>query len=220
MPAQYDPKMITPGRRLLYRATADYFFAPLYFMKHRMQVTGRENLPEGPCVIVGNHLSNADPPLLAVASKKPVSFIAKEELYHVPGAGGAFLRSLILTYGAISIDRDKPEVSTFKAVKEVFKNGWSLGMFIEGTRNKTPGVLGQPHEGPAYFARILKAPIVPMGIIGTNQKWGQGYVRIGKPLQPAHDLEDTTWRIMESLSELTGYALPPRTVHTSKTIVT
>jgi 1-acyl-sn-glycerol-3-phosphate acyltransferase len=207
MSAEYDHKMITPQRKALYVATAMGFFAPLYAVKHRMEVSGRENLPEGPCVIVGNHLSNSDPPLLAVATVKPVSFIAKEELFKVN-----ILRQLILIYGAISIDRGKPEVSTFKAAKDVFSHGWSIGMFIEGTRSKTPGVLGKPHEGPAYFARVLKAPIVPVGILGTDKKWAKGYARIGKPIQPHHDLQVTTWEIMESLSQLTGLALPPRPV--------
>lgn len=214
MPVQYDPGMIDPGRQYRYRLTARYFFAPLYAIYHRMEISGRENIPEGPVLVVGNHLSNADPPLLAVVTDKPVSFIAKRELYEVP-----LLRPLILQYGAISIDRDKPEVSTFKAVKEVFKHGWSIGMFIEGTRNKTPGVLGQPHEGPAYFAKMLKAPILPVGLLGTNKAWGKGYARVGKPLQWSNDLDKTTWEIMEALSELTGYALPPRTVHTDSSLI-
>jgi 1-acyl-sn-glycerol-3-phosphate acyltransferase len=213
MPAQYDREMLTPQRKRMYVATARYFFAPLYAIKHRMQISGRENVPDEPCVVVGNHLSNADPPLLAVATDHPLSFVAKQELFEVDK-----LRQLILLYGAISIDRDKPEVSTFKAVKEVFKNGWSIGMFIEGTRNKTPGTLGQPHEGPAYFAKILKAKILPVGIIGTNTKWGKGYVRIGKPIPPSDDLDAKTWEIMQALSDLTGYAMPPKTVPASKSI--
>ena len=214
MPAQYDPNIVKPWRRAVYMFTELAICEPWFVLKHRLQVTGRENIPKNqPFVAVANHLSNEDPPLLAVAMHQPVIFIAKQELY-----GHWFPRMLMMIYGAISINRDKPEVSTFKAARELFKHGWSLGMFIEGTRSKTPGVLGQPHEGPAYFARILKAPIVPVGIVGTNVPWGKAYARIGKPIQPDHDLELTTWKTMEALSELTGYALPPR-VDASKSVV-
>src|SRR5579883_3198469 len=147
MTAQFDVRAYTqPMRRVAYMATAMGFFAPLYAVYHRLTVTGRENVPDVPFVAVGNHLSNTDPPLLAVAARRPMAFLAKKELYAVP-----ILKSLILFYGAISIDRVKPEKSTFKATKEVFKNGWNLGMFIEGTRSKTPGILGRPYSGPAYF---------------------------------------------------------------------
>jgi 1-acyl-sn-glycerol-3-phosphate acyltransferase len=214
MPAQYDPNMIKPWRKAAYVATALGFFGPWFFIKHRLSTSGHENIPEGPFVAVGNHLSNDDPPLLARTVGRPVTFIAKQELYDV-----AILKQLILFYGAISINREKPEPSSFKAVKEVCKHGWCLGMFIEGTRSKTPGTLGRPHEGPAYFARILKLPIVPVGIVGTDKPWGKAYSRIGKPIQPEHDLEATTWKIMEALSELTGFALPPRTEGASKSLV-
>jgi 1-acyl-sn-glycerol-3-phosphate acyltransferase len=214
MPAQFDKTAYTPVRRAIYMATARGFFAPLYSIYHRLTITGRENVPDGPFVAVGNHLSNADPPLLAVATLRPIAFIAKRELYEVP-----VLKQLILFYGAISVDRGKPEVSTFKAVKEVVKQGWSLGTFIEGTRNKTPGVLGQPREGAAYFARANKLPIVPVGIVGTNVRWGKAYARIGKPIEPSQDLSRTTWEIMEALSELTGFALPQRAADESQSTV-
>lgn len=206
MPAIYDPNAFTPSRAVMYIATAKYFFAPIYAICHRLEVTGRENIPkEGPLVVVGNHLSNADPPLLAVATHRQLAFMAKKELFDIPG-----LKQWMMCYGAISVDRAKPEVSTFKAIKYVFDSGWNLGMFIEGTRNKTPGVLGQPHTGPAYFARANKATIVPVGIVGTNKPWGKAYARVGKPIQPSKDLDATTWEIMEALSGLTGFKLPER----------
>ena len=210
MPAQYDPNVKLLWRKAAYKATAKYFFGTLHLIKHRMSITGRENLPKEPFIAVGNHLSNEDPPLLALATERPVAFIAKQELYEKEP-----LRSLVLFYGAISVNRERPEASTFKAAKEAFKCGWSLGMFIEGTRSKTPGVLGQPNHGPAYFAKILKAQIVPVGIVGTDKAWGKGYTRFGKPIQPGDDLDAKTWEVMEALSDLTGFQLPPRLVQRS-----
>lgn len=205
MPVLYDPKAFTPFRTFVYMMTARYFFGPLFLIQNRLEVSGRENIPEGSCVFVANHLSNWDPPIVANATDRPVSFLAKKELF-----SDKFFRNLVRAYGAISVDRDKPEPSTFKAVKEMLKQGWNLGMFIEGTRSKTPGQMGPPHLGPAYFAKANKLPIVPVGIIGTNVKNGKAYVRIGKPIYVSGDLDETTWRIMEALSDLTGFKLPPR----------
>jgi 1-acyl-sn-glycerol-3-phosphate acyltransferase len=114
-------------------------------------------------------------------------------------------------YGTIIIDRDKPSVSTIRTIKEAFQCGWSVGIFIEGTRNKTPGTLGKPHTGPAYFAWANKVPIIPVGFTGTNIRWGKARAAIGPLIYPSEDLEATTWEIMESLSKLTGWALPERT---------
>lgn len=207
MPAQFDPRSFKRHNTLRYIATARYFFGPLFFFKNRVEVTGRENIPKGPVLFVANHLSNWDPPLISYATDRPVSYLAKEELF-----SDKFFYPLIMAYGAISVRREKPEPSTFKAVKEMLKNGWCLGMFIEGTRNKNPGVLQQPHPGPAYFAKMNKLPIVPIGIVGMNEKWGKAYVRIGKPIEPSNNLEETTWKIMEAIAELTKFALPPREI--------
>ena len=208
MPVIYDPQAFTPFRTAIYMATARYFFGPLFFLQNRLEWTGRENLPEGSCVIVSNHLSNWDPPLITRVVDRPVSYLAKKELYSDP-----FFKGMVLAYGAISIDREKPEKSTFKAVKEMITRGWSLGMFIEGTRNKTPGRLGAPHIGPAYFAKANKLPLVPVGIIGTNVKNGKVIAHIGKPIEQSPDLEVTTWRVMEAIAVLTGFELPERKMH-------
>lgn len=205
MPVDYDAQAFTPLRTAVYMATARYFFGSLFAVMNRLEFSGRENLPEGPVIFVSNHLSNWDPPLVSKVVDRPISYLAKKELY-----SDKFFKNLVRFYGAISIDRDKPEVSTFKAVRGMLKAGWSLGMFIEGTRNKTPGVLGKPHNGPAYFAKANRLPIVPVGIVGTNIPYGKVYAKIGKPIMPTDDLESTTWQIMESLSELTGFNLPER----------
>jgi 1-acyl-sn-glycerol-3-phosphate acyltransferase len=202
----YDPKAFSPFRTFIYMSTARFFFGPLFFLQNRLEWEGRENIPDGPCVFVSNHLSNWDPPLVTRVVDRPVSYLAKKELYSDP-----FFKNLVLAYGAISIDRDKPEKSTFKAVKEMLSQGWNLGMFIEGTRSKTPGILGQPHIGPAYFAKANKLPLVPIGIIGSNVKNGKVIARIGKPVEQSPDLEETTWRTLKAIADLTGFEMPERT---------
>lgn len=207
MPVDYDQNSYTPLRTAIYRATADYFFGTLYALRNHVEYHGRENVPAEPCVVVPNHLSNWDPPLVAAACRIPIAYLAKKELYT-----DRFFEHLVRFYGSISLDRDKPEVSTFKAVKFVIEKGWSVGAFIEGTRSKTPAVLGPPFPGPAFIARANKLKILPVGVIGTNIKGGKYIVRIGKPMEPGKDIDATTWAIMDELSSLTGFALPARAV--------
>jgi 1-acyl-sn-glycerol-3-phosphate acyltransferase len=207
MPTLFDPKSYKPHNTLRYRLSARYFFGTWFGIRNRLEVHGRENVPKDRSFIaVANHLSNWDPPLISHAVDEPMAYLAKIELFQQHW----FVRWLILAYGAISIDREKPEPSTFKAVKEMFKAGWNLGMFIEGTRNKNPGVLGQPHLGPAYFAKSNKVPLLPVGIIGTQDKNGKWIVNIGKPIEYSTDLEAVTWKLMEEIAPLCNQTVPPR----------
>jgi 1-acyl-sn-glycerol-3-phosphate acyltransferase len=201
--AEFNPKIYAPWRKTAHMITARYFLMPIYLTRNWIKISGRENVPKDKtCLIVANHLSHFDPPLLCVATDVPMAYIAKTELFHVP-----ILKHLINFYGAIPINRDKPEKSTIKSVKKIFESGWNVGMFIEGTRSKTPGVLGKPHMGPAYFAYSNKVPILPVGLIDTNKSWKQARAIIGKPFPPEKDLEKTTWEIMDRLSALTGYTV-------------
>lgn len=131
-----------------------------------------------------------------------MGFIAKEELFTNPKVS-----ALIEFYSAISVNRDKPEKRTIKAVRNIFGQKWCVSMFIEGTRPKTPGVLGPPHLGAAYFAKSNKVPILPVGLIGTAEKGEKAYAHIGKLIEPSDDMEKTTWEIMEALSQLTGFKI-------------
>jgi 1-acyl-sn-glycerol-3-phosphate acyltransferase len=214
MPVQYNPEAYSKAGTLRYMFTARVIMGSLFFLRNNVSVYGRKNVPKNQqFVAVSNHLSNFDPPLLSFAVDKPLAYIAKKELYEVK-----ILKDLILMYGAISIDREKPEISTFKAVKEMFKAGWNLGMFIEGTRSRNPGQLGQPHEGPAYFANAYKVPILPIGITGTEKAYQKANVYIGELIQPRKDLEASTWEILEAISKLNGFKMPPRSVKVSPEI--
>jgi len=187
-------------------ATARLIVGPFHYVHNHLKVTGRENVPKkGPFLVVSNHISYYDPPIVVISVDRPMGFIAKKELFTK-----AWLRNLINFFGAIQIDREKPSLSTMRAIKKVFQAGWSIGIFIEGTRNKTPGTLGEPHLGPAYLAWTNRVPILPAGLLDTADTKKGAQVHFGKMIQPSADLEKTTWEIMASIAELTGWTLPER----------
>ncbi len=196
----------TPFREALQMWTARNAIIGYHTLTHGIEIHGRENVPEGPCIVVGNHISDFDPPLLCAATDKKMAFLSKKELF----SEKAWFGWMIELFGAIPIDREKPEKSTIKSIRKLIKEGWSLGMFIEGTRSRNIGQMGLPHTGTAYFAKSNNVLIVPVGILNTQKNGGKVICRVGKPIQPSDDLEKTTWQVMESLSELTGHKLPER----------
>lgn len=150
-----------------------------------------------------NHLSNNDPPLVSLALNIPIAYMAKKELFEVPFLGGA-----ITILGAFLVDRDKVSKTTIKGAKEIINKGWCLGMFLEGTRSKVPGSLGKPNTGPVYIANLTGVPILPIGIVGSNKKFGPITVKIGKLFYPDKDLEKAKWQCTKKLAELTEFKAP------------
>jgi 1-acyl-sn-glycerol-3-phosphate acyltransferase len=203
-----DMKRYTPWRIKVQMFVGRTMMENWHKMFNHLEVTGRENIPaEGSLIIVGNHTSNQDPPLLTVATHRHMIFMAKRELWYIRPLG-----MWIDFLGAVPITREKPELSTLRFMKQVVKTGWSLGMFIEGTRCKVPNSIGRPFLGPAYFAKVTKSDILPVGIVGSNEKTGKAHIKlhIGKPIPYGDDLEAKTWEIMDALADLTGYTILER----------
>jgi 1-acyl-sn-glycerol-3-phosphate acyltransferase len=208
MVGELNPKRFSPYRMGFQKFVGNQVYGPVYAMRGGLEVHGRENIPkEGSLVIVGNHRSFLDPPILTSSTQRHMLFMAKKELWENKCFG-----LLLDELGAVPLNREKPELSTLRFMKQIMKTGWSLGMFVEGTRSKTPGALGRPHRGCAYFAKSTQSHILPVGIHGSDEKKGKIIVRIGQLIQPGNDLEAVTWQVMDSLSELSGYKILDRTM--------
>ena len=141
--------------------------ARIYFKTcYNFKVEGLENIPKtGALIIAGNHLSNADPPAIGsfAGLVRDSRFVAKKELFAVPGLGWFFRRS-----GYIPVDRART-IGDFGALKEVvhaLEKGESVVMFPEGTRSRN-GRPQKPKRGIGFLVYKTGAPVLPVKVEGT-----------------------------------------------------
>ena len=127
-------------------------------------VEGRENVPPmGPLLIVANHQSNMDPPLLtATIANRRLWFVAKEGIFINPLVS-AFLRS----YGAFPLKRSGIDVQSFRWLTRKLDSDQAVVLFPEGTRR--PGSMRESSPGVALLALRSEVPILPVGITGTER---------------------------------------------------
>ena len=126
------------------------------------QVEGRENVPPmGPLIIVANHQSNFDPPLLSTTIPRRTSFLAKSGIFK-----GAFAKWFLRSYGAFPVDRDKADIAAHRWALGQLDRDQAIVVFPEGTRNQ--GGMKKARQGVARLALKAQAPLLPVGITGTE----------------------------------------------------
>lgn len=165
-----------------------YFFV-FIFLKifHRLKVYGKENIPKTKAfIIVSNHASYYDPPVLATSVyPRKIRFMAKTELFKNPLASFFFKR-----FGAFPVSRQKVDRKSLQKAFELLRENAVVGIFPEGTRVKSKEER-QVFKGAAYLASKSKAPILPVGIVGTQHIMLEGSflprlakveLNVGKPI--------------------------------------
>ncbi|MDX1918581.1 MAG: lysophospholipid acyltransferase family protein [Candidatus Caenarcaniphilales bacterium] len=189
--------------RLSHLAIIYVLLHPYYHLSYRLRIEGHGNIPQSPFLIVSNHFSYSDPTLLSLTFRRPVAYLAKQELFQEK-----LLGPIISYLGAVPVNREKPAPSTLKKLKQIVsEQGWSIGIFIEGTRNLTRGKITKLEAGAAFIAKITGGiSVVPVGIIGGEKKGDSLTVRVGEaiPFDPNLTLDQMTLkygRAIASLSE-------------------
>lgn len=162
--------------------------SPMLGLYFRGRVYGTDQVPKtGGLVVVANHASDFDPPLLSAAVRRPVSYMAKEELFKVP-----VLSQAIRLYGAYPVKRGSADRSAIREALKQLEQGWAVGIFLQGTR--TPdGRIPEPKIGAALIAAKAQVPLLPVSLWGTQRIFTKGSaiprptpltIRIGAPIAP------------------------------------
>ncbi len=199
-----DAKIYNKFRTVFQWITCHLCFGSFIRLMYDYSVEGRENIPQqGKFIVAANHISGRDPFLLPFALNLPIAFMAKEELFEK-----FFSRTLMDFCGAFAVRRDKVEVSTIKTALNIKNTNWMLGLFPQGTRDSSQKV-EKITKGFASFAKATKTGILPVAIIGTDQKPKWPFspkltVKIGKIIPYSDNIDDMMKQWCDSISQMTG----------------
>ena len=124
-------------RTLFYMAFLHVVVIPFMKIFYDYTITGKENLPtkhkSGKYIYTANHVSIFDPPMVTMATYRPIAYMAKKELFD----DSEKLSWLVKRLGAFAVDRTKPEIATFKTVRDILATSWSLGVFPQAVQDLT-----------------------------------------------------------------------------------
>ncbi|HAS13335.1 MAG TPA: HAD-IB family hydrolase [Acidimicrobiaceae bacterium] len=186
----------------------------------RFDIAGTENIPpEGGCIVVANHRSYFDTLAMALTISKtgrPVRFLGKKEVFDAPVVG-----QLATAMGGIRVERGSGSDEPLRAAAEAVEAGELITLMPQGTIPRGPAFFDPELKGrwgAAKLAAMTKAPVIPVGMWGTEQVWPRSSrlpnllnvtnpplvtVRVGEPVDLKYRSPDPdTKRIMAAISEL------------------
>jgi putative phosphoserine phosphatase / 1-acylglycerol-3-phosphate O-acyltransferase len=180
-----------------------------------IDISGVEHIPtEGPAILVGNHRSYFDATVMAMVvarTGRTIRFLGKKEVFDVPVFG-----TLARAMGGIRVNRGTGSEEPLKAAIEALEGGEVVGLMPRGPAFFDPVLRGR--WGAARLAQATGAPVIPIGLWGTEQVWPRNArvpkvfnivdaptvtARVGKPVELKHqDLEADTEKIMKAITKL------------------
>jgi len=187
--------------------SARWFVLPGLRVGLRMKVFGLDNIPKrGGALIICNHLGWFDPVLLVAASLRPLLWMAKAEFIKYP-----FLRWLAYQAGAFPVRRGQVDRQALRHAQQLLDDGMLVGMFPEGTRSRTGGLI-EPFGGASLIALRAHAPIIPCALVGTERLPLSGFkpsrrrypkvtALFGEPFTLEHIAPDGTKRSLDDLTD-------------------
>jgi 1-acyl-sn-glycerol-3-phosphate acyltransferase len=203
-----------PLYTLLERTGFRFFYSRLY----RIELRGHDRIPtEGGVILVANHESLIDPWLLGLATRRPIRYMAKAEVFEIP-----LLRRVMQWFGTFPVERGAGDRGAVGRAAQLLHEGQVLGIFPQGTC--LPYRTRPWHRGAAKLALSTGAPIVPVAIIGSERALRPGKFRIGLPRirifvgEPIHveraratiaAAKELTERLEHAVNELRGEFGPP-----------
>lgn len=185
--------------------------ARLYF---GVRFDGAQHIPvSGPLVIVPNHVTYADPPLVSIPVRRPVYYMAWNALFEVPG-----LSWLIRRLRAFPVDIDAADPRAAREAVRLLQSGEAVMIFPEAGRSTT-GRLGRFKPGAFRLACSLGVPVLPVTIAGGHESWPPGRLlpRPGRltityhpviPPPPGSDLKAAARALSQQVRRVVASALP------------
>jgi len=185
---EFGYRLLTPLMRLLFR---------LYY---NPTIINKEVIPkDGPILIVGNHKHIYDQCLTIMATKRTIHYMAKKEYFD------SKLACFFKFVGCISVNRSIHDKEATKQALDILKSGGAIGLFPEGTRNKTKDKLLLPFKfGAVSMASKTNATIVPFGITGDYKFRSKNLtIKYGKPFKVENmTLEEANNKLFEEVKNL------------------
>jgi len=200
-------------QKLIYQLVSKLLVFPIYKFVLRGYLIGKENIPhKDSFIVVSNHGSLLDPPLLGHALGRNISFMAKAELFKVP-----FLGFIIKACGAYPVKRGIADKNTIKTACKKLSNDNCIGIFIDGTRQKN-GRVNKPKQGAALLAFKNQKLLLPVAIVNSHRVmrfkfciplFSKIVIKVGKPVQPPQsssrdDLNYVTMQLQDKINNLIG----------------
>jgi len=200
-------------QKLIYQLVSKLFVLPIYKFVFRGHLIGIENIPQkNAFIMVSNHGSLLDPPLLGHALGRNISFMAKAELFKIP-----LLGFVIKACGAYPVKRGIVDKNTIKTACKKLLNDNCIGIFIDGTRQKN-GRVNRPKQGAALLAFKNQKLLLPVAIVNSHRLirfkffiplFSKIVIKVGKPVQPPQsssrdDLNSVTMHLQDRINNLIG----------------
>jgi len=176
-----------------------FILKPIFILYYNPIIVGKENIPrDGAILICANHIHVMDQCMALIATKRVINYMAKKEYFD------GSMRWFFKMAGCISVNRQIKDRSASKKAIDFLNIGGAVGLFPEGTRNKTKDVIQPFKFGAVSMAKKTGAKIVPCGIYGEYKFRSRVTIVIGKPfyIKESDSLEKVNEEFQKKIVDL------------------